>query len=65
MPDAVDARGVREGWGLTRLELAALFDVDLDALPNCGQGRTRPDRNARVLPRVIATAPETVEAALA
>ena len=54
-------------------ELAARFEdydpdpaqeLDPDAVQNWEQGRTRPDRNARILLRVIATAPEAVEEAL-
>jgi putative transcriptional regulator len=60
----VDVRAVREGLGLTQLEFAARFGLDPDAVQNWEQGRTRPDRNARILLRVIATAPEAVEEAL-
>lgn len=55
---------MREGLGLTQLEFAARFGLDLDAVQNWEQGRTRPDRNARILLRVIATRPEAVEEAL-
>lgn len=64
VPAAVDVRGVREGLGLTQLEFAARFGLDLDAVQNWEQGRTRPDRNARILLRVIATKPEAVEEVL-
>lgn len=64
VPEAVDVRALREGLGLTQLEFAARFGLDLDAVQNWEQGRTRPDRNARILLRVIATRPEAVEAAL-
>jgi DNA-binding transcriptional regulator YiaG len=64
VPEDVDVRAVRDGLGLTQLEFAARFGLDLDAVQNWEQGRTRPDRNARILLRVIATAPEAVERAL-
>ena len=64
VPDEVDVRAVRDRFGLTQLEFAARFGLDLDAVQNWEQGRTRPDRNARILLRVIATAPDAVERAL-
>lgn len=64
IPDAIDVRAIREQLGLSQLEFAARFGLDLDAVQNWEQGRTRPDRNARILLRVIATAPEAVEEAL-
>ena len=65
VPGSIDVRGLRESLGLTQLEFATLFGLDLDAVQNWEQGRTRPDRNARILLRVIATAPSAVEEALA
>ena len=62
---SVDVLGMRESLGFTQLEFATRFGLDLDAVQNWEQGRTRPDRNARILLRVIATAPNAVEAALA
>lgn len=64
VPAAIDVRAVRDRLGLTQLEFAARFGLDLDVIQNWEQGRTRPDRNARILLRVIATAPEAVEDAL-
>ena len=64
VPEDVDVRAVRDRLGLTQLEFAARFGLDLDAVQNWEQGRTRPDRNARILLQVIATAPEAVEQAL-
>jgi DNA-binding transcriptional regulator YiaG len=65
VPESVDVRAVREGLGLTQLEFAARFGLDPDAVQNWEQGRTRPDRNARILLRVIATDPRAVDEALA
>jgi DNA-binding transcriptional regulator YiaG len=64
VPDKVDVRLVRESFGLTQLEFATRFGLDPDAVRNWEQGRTRPDRNARVLLRVIETDPSAVDAAL-
>ena len=64
VPETVDVRALRGRLGLTQLEFAARFGLDLDAVQNWEQGRTRPDRNARILLQVIATAPEAVEEAL-
>lgn len=64
IPDTVDVRAVRDRLGLSQLEFAAKFGLDLDAVQNWEQGRTRPDRNARILLRVIAVAPDAVEQAL-
>lgn len=65
VPGSVDVRGLREALALTQLEFATRFGLDLDAVQNWEQGRTRPDRNARILLRVITTAPNAVEDALA
>lgn len=64
IPEAVNVRAVRDRLGLTQLEFAARFGLDLDAVQNWEQGRTRPDRNARILLRVIATTPDAVEEVL-
>jgi DNA-binding transcriptional regulator YiaG len=64
VPENVDVRAVRDRLGLTQLEFAARFGLDLDAVQNWEQGRTKPDRNARILLRVIATEPGAVEKAL-
>ena len=58
-------RGLRESLGLSQLEFATLFGLDLDAVQNWEQGRMRPDRNARILQSELsATAPSAVEDAL-
>jgi DNA-binding transcriptional regulator YiaG len=64
VPDTIDVRRLRERLGLTQLEFAIRFGLDPDAVQNWEQGRTRPDRNARVLLRVIETAPAAVETAI-
>ena len=65
VPGSVDVRGLRKTLGLSQLVFATRFGLDLDAVQNWEQGRTRPDRNARILLRVIATSPSAVEEALA
>jgi DNA-binding transcriptional regulator YiaG len=64
VPEDVDVRAIRDRLGLTQLEFAARFGLDLDAVQNWEQGRTRPDRNARILLQVIASSPDAVEKAL-
>ena len=64
VPDAVDVRAIRMMLGMSQAQFAAAFGFGLDAVQNWEQGRTRPDRNARILLRVIATAPNAVEAVL-
>lgn len=48
----------------SRRRLTTGVGLDLDAVQNWEQGRTRPDRNVRILLEVIATAPEALEEAL-
>ena len=57
-------QGLRAALGLTQLEFATRFGLDLDAVQNWEQGRALPDRNARILLQVIAKAPSAVEDAL-
>ena len=64
VPEDVDVRAVRGRLGLTQLEFAARFGLDLYAVQNWEQGRTRPDRNARILLQAIASSPDAVEQAL-
>ena len=58
-PD-VDVRQVREAQGLTQLEFAALYGLELDTLQNWEQGRNTPDRPIRVLLKVIEQSPQAV-----
>jgi putative transcriptional regulator len=65
-PEAeVDIRALREAMGVTQEEFALRFGLDVAALRNWEQGRTRPDTAARSLFRVIAREPAAVERALA
>lgn len=60
----VDVRAVRRRLGLSQSEFAAKFGFPSATLRNWEQGRTRPDRPARVLLAVLARYPEVVEDAL-
>ena len=60
-----DARAVREGLGLTQEEFAWRFGLDVAALRNWEQGRTRPEAAVRAFLQVIARDPGAVEDALA
>ena len=65
-PEApVEVRAIREAMGVTQEEFALRFGLDVAALRNWEQGRTRPDTAARALLRVIAHDPAAVERALA
>lgn len=57
----VDVRAVRRRLGLSQSEFAEKFGFPLR---NWEQGRTRPDRPARVLLAVLARHPEAVEDSL-
>jgi DNA-binding transcriptional regulator YiaG len=59
----VDARTVRLATGLTQEQFALRFGLDVDAVQNWEQGRTKPDRPAVALLRAIAAAPREVGAA--
>ncbi len=58
---AVNVRAVRRQLGLSQTEFAAKFGFPAATLRNWEQGRTRPDRPARVLLAVLARHPDVVE----
>ena len=60
----VAVRALRRKLGLSQSEFAAKFGFPPATLRNWEQGRTRPDRPARVLLAVLARHPEAVEDAL-
>jgi putative transcriptional regulator len=60
----VNVRTVRRRLGLSQAEFAQKFGFPAATLRNWEQGRTRPDRPARVLLAVLARNPEVVENAL-
>ncbi len=61
---AVNIRAVRRRLGLSQSEFAEKFGFPTATLRNWEQGRTQPDRPARVLLAVLARHPEVVEDAL-
>lgn len=62
--DHVNVRAVREQLRMTQEEFAWRFGLDLAALRNWEQERTRPDTAVRSLLQVIAREPAAVERAL-
>ncbi len=63
-PEEPDIRALRDAMQVTQEEFAQRFGLDVAALRNWEQGRTRPDTAARTLLRVIARDPAAVERAL-
>lgn len=53
-------REIREGYGLSQAEFAALLGISIDTLQNWEQGRRIPAGPARVLLQVAAEHPEAV-----
>lgn len=60
----LDIRAVRAATGLTQEDFAWRYGLDLAALRNWEQGRTRPEKAVRSLFQVIAREPQAVERAL-
>lgn len=65
VPEAVDVKAICKARGLTQKAFAARFGVSEAAVKDWEQGRRRPERPARSLPRAIEREPEPVERALA
>lgn len=65
IPAEVDVKSIREGLGLTQEEFAVRFGLDVSALRNWEQRRTKPEAAVRSLFRVIQQNPAAVERALA
>jgi len=55
-----DAAAVRESYGLSQQEFAALLGISIRTLQNWEQGRRKPHGAARVLLRVAAEHPKAV-----
>jgi putative transcriptional regulator len=55
-----DAAAVRESYGLSQQEFAALLGISVRTLQNWEQGRRQPHGPARVLLRVAAEHPQAV-----
>ena len=64
VPENVDVRAVRDGFGLTQAAFAAQFGFSKAAVTDWEQGRRRPEASARVLLTVIAREPDAVRRAL-
>ena len=58
--DEPDVRALREGYGLSQTQFAALLGISPGTLRNWEQGRRKPEGSARVLLRVVARHPEAV-----
>lgn len=58
--DPPDIRHIREGFGLTQVQFAALLGISVRTLRNWEQGRRVPEGPARVLLQVAAKHPEAV-----
>ena len=61
--EQIDVKSLRTRLGLTQEQFAMRFGLELDALQNWEQGRTKPDKAAQSYLRVISMRPrETGEA---
>ena len=58
--DPADIKSIREGFGLTQVQFAALMGISVRTLHNWEQGRRVPEGPARVLLPVAARHPEAV-----
>jgi putative transcriptional regulator len=61
---AVDIREIRARLKVNQKEFAEKFGLSLDSVQNWEQGRTVPDRPARILLAVISENPKLVERAV-
>jgi len=64
-PPVPNVKAIRHKLGLSQAEFARQFGFSVRTVQQWEQGRTVPDRPARILLRVIEAAPRTVERALA
>ncbi len=58
--EAIDVRRIRENYGLTQQQFAALLGVSVDSVQNWEQGRRKPRGAAQVLLRIAEKHPEVV-----
>ena len=63
-PPVPNVKAIRHKLGLSQAEFAQQFGFSVRTVQQWEQGRAVPDRPARILLRVIETAPEEVERAL-
>lgn len=64
-PPVPNVKAIRHKLGLSQAQFARQFGFSVRTVQQWEQGRAAPDRPARILLRVIETAPEAVERALA
>jgi putative transcriptional regulator len=64
-PPVPNVKAIRHKLGLSQAEFAQQFGFSVRTVQQWEQGRAVPDRPARILLRVIETAPQAVERALA
>ena len=64
-PPIPNVKAIRYKLGLSQVEFAQQFGFSVRTVQQWEQGRAVPDRPARILLRVIETAPQAVERALA
>jgi DNA-binding transcriptional regulator YiaG len=64
-PLQADVRAIREKLGLSQVDFAARFGLEVDTIRNWEQARYAPDRAALVLLAVIEHNPEAVDEVLA
>jgi putative transcriptional regulator len=58
--EPLQVKRIRDNYGLTQEEFAALLGISVSTLRNWEQGRRAPDGPARVLLRVAAKHPEAI-----
>ena len=63
-PPVPDVKAIRKRRGLSQAQFAARFGFSVRTLQQWEQGRAIPDRPARILLKVIESAPEAVERVL-
>lgn len=64
IPAEIDTKRIRAKLGMTQKQFAATFAISLDTLRHWEQGRRCPDRQARVLLKIIDHDPQAVLKAL-
>ena len=65
LPQPIDVKAIRKQVGMTQMEFAAAFGISVSTLRHWERGDRIPQGPARVLLRVVATAPHAVLSALA
>jgi putative transcriptional regulator len=65
LPQPIDVKAIRKQVGMTQMEFAAAFGISVSTLRHWERGDRMPQGPARVLLRVVATAPHAVLSALA